>query len=158
MAWLWPEERRIVSDSQSERFRNSLARRRAETLSNLSEDRVFVLGFSRHRVVRELQSTGERQYSWLIPYSSLTSQRADTVGLTLPKTCTVGQGTGWHGLSLKVLKTGLTRNSTVFSMSMVANHGSRFRFWFKCRFRRAQGCFVRKYTMDGLRGPFVHEG
>src|SRR5437762_10727077 len=35
--------------------------------------------------------------------------------------------------------------STVFSMSEVANHGSRFRFWFKRRFRRAQGYFVRKH-------------
>src|SRR5256885_16250238 len=74
-----------------------------------------------------------------------------------PKTCTVGQGTGWHGLSFKVLKTGLMRNSTVFSMSMVANHGSRLSFWYNRRFLRAQGGLVRKYTMNGLRGPFVHQ-
>ena len=157
MTRLWPEERRVVSDSQCDRFPKPLARQRAEAVRNLSQDCVFVLGFSRHRVVRELQSTGGRQYS-VLHDPSVGQAKGGAPVLAIPHPCPVGQGTGWHGLSFKVLKTGLTRNSTVFSMSMVANHGSRFRFWFKRRFRRAQGCFVRKYTMNGLRGPFVHEG
>src|SRR5438132_2273838 len=110
-------------------------------------------------VVRELQSTGGRQYNCLVPLRPEGSTARGGASPANPhKTCPVGQGTGWQGLSFKVLKTGLTRNSTVFSMSMVANHGSRFRFWFKRRFRRAQGCFVRKHRINGLRGPFVHEG
>src|ERR1700731_341587 len=42
--------------------------------------------------------------------------------------CTFGQGTGLDGLTLKARNTGLTYRSTEFSMSEVADQGSRFRF------------------------------
>jgi hypothetical protein len=80
VARLWTEEGRVVSDSQNDRFCNSPAPRRSGAVRNLSEDGVFVLRFSRHRVVRELQSTSGRQYNWLIPYLLLMAigQRSRT--------------------------------------------------------------------------------
>jgi murein DD-endopeptidase MepM/ murein hydrolase activator NlpD len=59
-------------------------------------------------------------------------------------TVLLGRWTGLHSLTFLVPKTGLTSNSTEFSMSKVADQGSRFRFWFKFRFRRAPGKFARK--------------
>jgi hypothetical protein len=72
--------------------------------------------------------------------------------------CTFGQGTGLHSLALLVLKTGLTCNSTEFSMSKVADQGSRFRFWFKFKFQRVSGKFARKRQIARPEGAGSYAG
>src|SRR5882762_436816 len=82
----------------------------------------------------------------------------NTSGPTMRSPCTFGQGTGLHSLTFEALNTGLTYDSTEFSMSEVADQGSRFRFLFKFRFQRAVGVLPANVKFEGLRGPCSHEG